>query len=81
MTLPEIATELRNLSALLGEPRLADLADEMRRRIPRRLAPNSSTRMTAGLRLAIRSYALHNPTLSQAAIARISSTVTVRPSS
>ncbi|WP_238278078.1 MULTISPECIES: hypothetical protein [Methylobacterium] len=69
MRTPEIAEELRELAATHGLPRLAELADELRRRPPTRRAPVSSERMTPELRAQIRKFAASFPDLVQSKIA------------
>lgn len=54
MRLPEIAARLRELAQVHNIPELCDLADQMRRRPPRRRGLPVSARMTPALAAAIR---------------------------
>lgn len=69
MRLPEIADELRRLAKDFSIPRLADLAEEIRRRPILKRADAVSAPMTPWLAEEIRAYADAHPDLSQLEIA------------
>ena len=70
MKIPEIMDELRQLSAAHGIPRLAELADHLRRRSPISRAPVKSQPITPALQRAIVAAYRENPARSQLEIAR-----------
>lgn len=69
MRLPEIAAELRLLSEQLGVPRLAELADAMKRRKRAPRSKTQSTPMTPELAEQIHALRKQHPRWSQSRIA------------
>ncbi len=71
MRIPAIQRRMRELATAHGLAELADLADALSRRRPRRIAPASSTTITPALRTALRAYSVAHPQMSQVEIARL----------
>lgn len=71
MSIPEIAEELRQLAVQHDLPRLAELADEMRRRPSRNRAAPQSAKMTPELKTAICAYKDAHPGLSYSKVATV----------
>jgi hypothetical protein len=71
MRLPEIADRLRELSHTHRIPELYTLADELRRRKPRSVAPQAAASMTPVLRAKIFAFASTNPDRTQAEVGRM----------
>lgn len=65
MRIPDIQSELRTLSTRHGMPRLAELADLMKRRSPRVVAPQSSVKMPPEIKKGIKAYRATNPNATQ----------------
>lgn len=68
MRVPQVADRLRALSAQHGIPELSKLAEQLRRRPPKSIAPDHSRPMTDELREEIRAYAEAHPEASQLTI-------------
>lgn len=70
MLLPQIADELRALARDHHIPRLAELADAIRRR-PSKRGPRGSVRMTPEIAQEIRAFRATHPDISQQKIAEL----------
>jgi hypothetical protein len=68
MRVPQVIDRLRVLSTQHGIPELAKLAEQLRRRPPKSIAPDHSRPMTDELRGEIRVYAEAHPDASQLTI-------------
>ena len=70
MRIPEIQHRLNELSNEHSLPELAELANALRRRVAKKIAPATSTRMSDELRERIRELKDNSPSISQVEIAR-----------
>lgn len=70
-TIPELREELRVLAYRLGIPRLAEIAEELKRRPARKSGKVISEPMTKKLRAQIKAYSRANPTMTQLEIGRV----------